>query len=105
MAGAECANKCEPPYHWHLNFDSRNSHDNIHVETSVQASSFAAAIGAAGVARYTASQPAAGGRLVGQQLRSKRHRYSPLTQITPANVATLQRAWSIHLKPAAIPAS
>jgi quinoprotein glucose dehydrogenase len=28
------------------------------------------------------------------------NRYSPLTQITPANVATLQRAWSIHLKPA-----
>jgi glucose dehydrogenase len=27
------------------------------------------------------------------------NRYSPLTQITPANVATLQRAWSIHLKP------
>lgn len=28
------------------------------------------------------------------------NRYSPLTQITRANVATLQRAWSIHLKPA-----
>jgi quinoprotein glucose dehydrogenase len=28
------------------------------------------------------------------------NRYSPLTQITPANVSTLQRAWSIHLKPA-----
>src|SRR6185503_18335724 len=28
------------------------------------------------------------------------NRYSPLTQITPANVTTLQRAWSIHLKPA-----
>ena len=28
------------------------------------------------------------------------NRYSPLTQITPANVGTLQRAWSIHLKPA-----
>ena len=27
------------------------------------------------------------------------NRYSPLTQITPANVSTLQRAWSIHLKP------
>jgi glucose dehydrogenase len=27
------------------------------------------------------------------------NRYSPLTQITPANVGTLQRAWSIHLKP------
>src|SRR5258705_4361799 len=28
------------------------------------------------------------------------NRYSPLTQITPANVTTLQRAWTIHLKPA-----
>jgi quinoprotein glucose dehydrogenase len=28
------------------------------------------------------------------------NRHSPLTQITPANVSTLQRAWSIHLKPA-----
>src|SRR4051794_25186000 len=28
------------------------------------------------------------------------NRYSPLPQITPANVSTLQRAWSIHLKPA-----
>src|SRR6267142_2204412 len=28
------------------------------------------------------------------------NRYSPLTQITLANVGTLQRAWSIHLKPA-----
>jgi glucose dehydrogenase len=27
------------------------------------------------------------------------NRYSPLAQITPANVSTLQRAWSIHLKP------
>ena len=27
------------------------------------------------------------------------NRYSPLVQITPANVSTLQRAWSIHLKP------
>ncbi|MEE2637973.1 MAG: PQQ-binding-like beta-propeller repeat protein [Acidobacteriota bacterium] len=28
------------------------------------------------------------------------NRYSPLTQITVENVATLERAWSIHLKPA-----
>src|SRR5678816_2040339 len=28
------------------------------------------------------------------------NRYSPLAEITPANVSTLQRAWSIHLKPA-----
>src|SRR5437762_3035421 len=28
------------------------------------------------------------------------NRYSPLEQITAANVATLQQAWSIHLKPA-----
>ena len=28
------------------------------------------------------------------------NRYSPLTQITADNVATLERVWSIHLKPA-----
>jgi quinoprotein glucose dehydrogenase len=28
------------------------------------------------------------------------NRYSPLDQITPQNVATLERAWSIHVKPA-----
>ncbi len=28
------------------------------------------------------------------------NRFSPLTQITPENVATLERVWSIHLKPA-----
>jgi quinoprotein glucose dehydrogenase len=27
------------------------------------------------------------------------NRYSPLTQITRANVATLERAWSVHIKP------
>ena len=29
-------------------------------------------------------------------------RYSPLTQITPANVGQLQKVWSYHLKPPAI---
>jgi quinoprotein glucose dehydrogenase len=29
-------------------------------------------------------------------------RYSPLTQITPANVGRLQKAWSYHLKPAGV---
>src|SRR5215475_3380633 len=28
------------------------------------------------------------------------NRYSPLKQITPRNVATLQQVWSFHLKPA-----
>src|SRR5262245_13408904 len=28
------------------------------------------------------------------------NRYSPLDQITASNVATLERVWSIHLKPA-----
>ena len=28
------------------------------------------------------------------------NRYSPLEQITPGNVATLQQVWSVHLKPA-----
>ena len=31
------------------------------------------------------------------------NRYSPLTQITAENVTTLQRVWSIHLKPADYP--
>src|SRR3978361_2291557 len=32
------------------------------------------------------------------------NRYVPLPQITPANVQTLQKAWSFHLKPANAPA-
>jgi quinoprotein glucose dehydrogenase len=32
-------------------------------------------------------------------------RYSPLTQITPANVAQLQAAWVYHMKPPAAPSS
>jgi quinoprotein glucose dehydrogenase len=31
-------------------------------------------------------------------------RFSPLTEITPANVATLEVAWTYHMKPAAAPA-
>ena len=60
----------------------------------------AAAIGAAGVARYSTSQPAAAGGWSASNYDQSANRYSPLTQITPANVSTLQRVWSIHLKPA-----
>ena len=56
----------------------------------------AAAAGAIGVAQHT---PAPTGWSASNYDESA-NRYSPLTQITPANVGTLQRAWSIHLKPA-----
>jgi len=55
----------------------------------------AAAAGAIAVAQHTpaaSSWPAS-------NYDDSANRYSPLTQITPANVGTLQRAWSIHLKP------
>src|SRR5215211_1354237 len=32
-------------------------------------------------------------------------RFSPLTDVTPANVATLDVAWTYHMKPAAAPAT
>ncbi|PYR66024.1 MAG: pyrroloquinoline quinone-dependent dehydrogenase, partial [Acidobacteria bacterium] len=60
----------------------------------------AAAIGAAGVARYTATQTDAADGWSASNHDQSANRYSPLTQITPANVSTLQRAWSIHLEPA-----
>ena len=60
----------------------------------------AAAIGAAGVARLTSTPPAAAAGWPASNYDQSANRYSPLTQITPANVSTLQRAWSIHLKPA-----
>ncbi|HEY3161714.1 MAG TPA: PQQ-binding-like beta-propeller repeat protein [Vicinamibacterales bacterium] len=56
----------------------------------------AAAAGAVGVAQHT---PGPTGWSASNYDQSA-NRYSPLTQITPANVNTLQRAWSIHLKPA-----
>jgi quinoprotein glucose dehydrogenase len=56
----------------------------------------AAAAGAVGVAQHTAGPTGWSASNYDQSA----NRYSPLTQITPANVSTLQRAWSIHLKPA-----
>src|SRR4029453_5335788 len=32
-------------------------------------------------------------------------RFSPLTQITPANVSRLDVAWTYHMKPAAVPSA
>jgi len=55
----------------------------------------AAAVGAVGVAQHTAGPTGWSASNFDQSA----NRYSPLTQITPANVSTLQRAWSIHLKP------
>ena len=56
----------------------------------------AAAAGAIGVAQHTPTPIGWSASNFDQSA----NRYSPLTQITPANVSTLQRAWSIHLKPA-----
>ena len=56
----------------------------------------AAIVAAVGVAQHT---PGPTGWSASNYDQSA-NRYSPLTQITPANVSTLQRAWSIHLKPA-----
>src|SRR4029077_11820289 len=56
----------------------------------------AATVFAAGIAETT---PATTGWSSSNYDQSA-NRYSPLTQITPANVSTLQRAWSIHLNPA-----
>ena len=56
----------------------------------------AAAAGAVGVAQHTQGPTGWSASNYDQSA----NRYSPLTQITPANVSTLQRAWSIHLKPA-----
>lgn len=56
----------------------------------------AAAAGAIGVAQHTPTPTGWSASNFDQSA----NRYSPLTQITPANVSTLQRAWSIHLKPA-----
>jgi len=58
----------------------------------------AAAAGAVGVAQHT---PRPTGWSASNYDESA-NRYSPLTQITPANVKTLQRAWRIHLKPSRI---
>ena len=55
----------------------------------------AAAAGAVGVAQ-NASGPTGWSASNYDQTAN---RYSPLVQITPANVGTLERAWSIHLKP------
>ena len=55
----------------------------------------AAAAGAVGVAQ-NASGPTG---WAASNFDHSANRYSPLVQITPANVSTLQRAWSIHLKP------
>ncbi len=56
----------------------------------------AAAAGAIGVAQHTSGPTG----WSASNYDESANRYSPLTQITPANVGTLERTWSIHLKPA-----
>ena len=69
---------------------------------SLTAASLALAQGAPAPAKKAAAAPAA----TGASKEWPHHlydpsgsRYSPLTQITPANVTKLKLAWSIHLKP------
>ncbi len=59
----------------------------------------AAVLGAWGV-RSRAQRGGAASDWRATSYDSTADRYSPLTQITPQNVATLQQAWSFHLKPA-----
>jgi quinoprotein glucose dehydrogenase len=56
-------------------------------------------VAAAAVASGVAQQTAGPTGWSASNYDQSANRYSPLTQITPANVSTLQQAWSIHLKP------
>lgn len=55
---------------------------------------------AAAVAMQAQSPASPSGEWRSANLDNSANRYSPLEQITPANVTQLERAWSIHLKPA-----
>ena len=68
----------------------------------------AVAVCAAGSVGYAASAQRAGTRpaATANEWPTYGHdpggmRYSPLTQITPGNVARLEKAWVYHMKPAA----
>lgn len=54
----------------------------------------------AAVAMRAQGQAAPSGEWRSANLDNSANRYSPLEQITPTNVTQLERAWSIHLKPA-----
>jgi glucose dehydrogenase len=73
---------------------------------AVFASRLAASIAVASVAAAAAVSTAYGQRGAtdwpSTNYDQTANRYSPLTQITRQNVSTLQRVWSIHLKPPAI---
>src|SRR5438876_3076388 len=56
---------------------------------------FATAFGALSIAQRTSGA----GDWPSTNYDQTANRYSPLTQITTKNVATLQRVWSFHLKP------
>ena len=58
---------------------------------------FAASVAAAGMAQGPSSPT----DWPSTNYSETANRYSPLDQITAANVTTLQQAWSVHLKPAA----
>src|SRR5213595_3646862 len=57
---------------------------------------FAAGLSAVGAAQ----RPPSAADWPGSNYNESANRYSPLDQITAANVATLQPAWRFHLKPA-----
>src|SRR5262245_65065465 len=57
---------------------------------------FAALLGSTGVAQVAANATG----WSASNYNASANRYSPLDQITAANVATLQPAWRFHLKPA-----
>jgi quinoprotein glucose dehydrogenase len=71
-----------------------DSHGDIHVETECRHSH----CGSRGRRGRRTETPGPTGWSASNYDQSA-NRYSPLTQITSANVSTLQRAWSIHLKP------
>src|SRR5579871_667870 len=58
------------------------------------------AFGAAILLSGAAQRPSGAGDWTSSNFNESANRYSPLDQITPANVATLQPAWRFHLKPA-----
>ena len=76
----------------------------VRVVAGILAGAVAAAFGAGGHAQSGAAETAAGSR----EWPTYGHdpggmRFSPLTQLTPANVDQLQVAWAYHMKPAASP--
>jgi len=70
------------------------------VSKTVLAVAVAAALAGAWAAKGSAQRASAGTDWPATSYNGTADRYSPLDQITAANVSTLQQAWSFHLKPA-----